>query len=392
MTRRLIIAAVLATLLVPAAAAADQPRVRRDVAVLTAKEKRDLVDAFHALKRAKSPFDPMLSWYDQFVEWHVGLNHCEDLVTGEGGIWGHGGPMFLPWHRQYALLLEDALREVSGKPITLPYWDWTSEASTEATFSNDLMGGSGDPAQGYALTEGPFRRGEWELHVDNDDQLIWRTTSTKAIHRKIADPDYAPELPPASDIEAALEIPTYDVAPWNFASKFSRSFRNFLEGVRDNEEPRHDVLGATKVCGPDQQRLQLGGGKQTLHNIVHDWVAGRVGVTQEGATLVGTMGVPLAAPNDPVFWLLHANVDRIWAQWQERHPESTYLPTSGFRDNNAGDRMHPFASTPRDVESIAALGYSYAPPGRRGGPPGDAAATDRAAVTTRQLCDLPGSS
>ena len=34
------------------------------------------------------------------------------------------------------------------------------------------------------------------------------------------------------------------------------------------------------------------------------------------------------SPNDPVFWLHHANVDRIWAQWQDHqlaeNPGSTH--------------------------------------------------------------------
>ncbi len=38
------------------------------------------------------------------------------------------------------------------------------------------------------------------------------------------------------------------------------------------------------------------------------------------------------SPNDPVFWLHHAYVDKLWAQWQRRHPASGYLPLSGTRD------------------------------------------------------------
>lgn len=31
-----------------------------------------------------------------------------------------------------------------------------------------------------------------------------------------------------------------------------------------------------------------------------------------------------ASPNDPIFWLHHANVDRLWALWQEHHTQGPF--------------------------------------------------------------------
>jgi len=33
----------------------------------------------------------------------------------------------------------------------------------------------------------------------------------------------------------------------------------------------------------------------------------------------GIMADPLLSPTDPIFWLHHSNIDRIWALWQQRH-------------------------------------------------------------------------
>ena len=33
-----------------------------------------------------------------------------------------------------------------------------------------------------------------------------------------------------------------------------------------------------------------------------------------------------SSPNDPVFFLNHCNVDRIWAGWQQIHNNPPYLP------------------------------------------------------------------
>src|SRR3954462_15856968 len=51
--------------------AAIDTGVRRSVAALTVAERKDFVDAVRALKRAPSPYDPSLSYYDQFVQWRL---------------------------------------------------------------------------------------------------------------------------------------------------------------------------------------------------------------------------------------------------------------------------------------------------------------------------------
>jgi Common central domain of tyrosinase len=40
---------------------------------------------------------------------------------------------------------------------------------------------------------------------------------------------------------------------------------------------------------------------------------------------MGTM----ASPNDPVFFLHHANVDRLCAKWQAQHGDPDYQPAAG---------------------------------------------------------------
>jgi tyrosinase len=35
---------------------------------------------------------------------------------------------------------------------------------------------------------------------------------------------------------------------------------------------------------------------------------------------------PASSPNDPVFFLNHCNVDRLWAAWQQNHGNAPYLP------------------------------------------------------------------
>ncbi len=102
-------------------ARADAVRVRKDVKALTAQERRDFVDAVLKLKTVPSPYKRGLSYYDQFVDWHVRLGRCDpgDPLLRDVQL-GHGGPIFLPWHRQFVLLLERALRDVSRRTSRFP--------------------------------------------------------------------------------------------------------------------------------------------------------------------------------------------------------------------------------------------------------------------------------
>lgn len=89
---------------------------------------------------------------------------------------------------------------------------------------------------------------------------------------------------------------------------------------------------------------------QDALNSVHGSVHVRVG---------GSMSSVAYAGFDPIFYLHHANVDRLWAAWQNSHPGA--LPPG-----EAALSLDPFtrpASTAMylgsDMESTVALGYRY---------------------------------
>ncbi|MGO9058324.1 MAG: hypothetical protein ACLQU2_13215 [Candidatus Binataceae bacterium] len=45
--------------------------IRRNVTRLSAADKSELVKAVLEMKKARSPFDPSVSYYDQFARWHL---------------------------------------------------------------------------------------------------------------------------------------------------------------------------------------------------------------------------------------------------------------------------------------------------------------------------------
>jgi tyrosinase len=61
------------------------------------------------------------------------------------------------------------------------------------------------------------------------------------------------------------------------------------------------------------------------------------------------------SPNDPLFWLHHANIDRLFAKWQ--------ASPKGGPPPNGGETLQPrpiLGVKVRDVMRISALGYRYA--------------------------------
>jgi tyrosinase len=350
------------------------------------------VAAVLALKAVPSPYDAQLSYYDQFVAWHLSLYPCG---MGHETAHAHGGPMFLPWHRLFLLHFENALREVSGKRITVPYWDWTDPASTPDVFAEDFMGGDGDPDEGFAVTTGPFRKGRWELRV-HPIGVQWSASATDHLTRRFGSFPPMPTLPTPEDVAFVLGRPKYDVAPFDGGSDPSLSFRNALEGFWRSVGPVRLATGsASMVCGPDGVMMVTSG--ESAHNRVHGWVGGLLGTTPEGIKVLGTMGLP-TSPNDPVFFLHHANIDRLWAEWQRVHGVDSYEPAScgqqalelGCRGNTRTDRMHPpFEATPADVADIGALGYRYdTTSGRRRGTARPGAAPE-ALADSAFLCEIP---
>ena len=109
-------------------------------------------------------------------------------------------------------------------------------------------------------------------------------------------------------------------------------------------------------------------GLEGPHGSAHVWVGGDMG------------SVPTAV-KDPVFFLLHCNVDRLWSEWIRQHQAEAgfqpYLPTSGGpTGHNLNDSMWPWNGTtnpfgvppwtvapeirrPADELDHRALGYMY---------------------------------
>jgi hypothetical protein len=64
----------------------------------------------------------------------------------------------------------------------------------------------------------------------------------------------------------------------------------------------------------------------------------------------------MVSPSDPIFWMHHGEIDRIWSVWQANPANAGKAPALAGVDAV----MDPWAETATQLQSITALGYSYA--------------------------------
>jgi tyrosinase len=241
-----------------------------------------------------------VSTYDLFVAWHhIAMSIFTPPSQGERNS-AHGGPVFPPWHRFMLILFELQMQRVLGDSnFGLPYWDWAADGDlppqdqpASGLWAEDCMGGEGFPVDSGPFAYDPADPNSWTVHLEVGVQTQLRTTS-RGLRRSFA--SNIELLPTKSDVAGVLAVDTYDEPPWNTSAS---GFRNLLEGWQPSPP--------------------------NLHNQVHVWVGGDMLVS--------------SSPNDPVFYLNHCNVDRIWASWLVSFG-ATYVPDQTQSSQLLGHRI-----------------------------------------------------
>ncbi len=118
---------------------------------------------------------------------------------------------------------------------------------------------------------------------------------------------------------------------------------------------RSKFTGAMQFGGGVTPAQQFAGStgrvEQTPHNDVHNALGG----------LNGWMANPFQAAADPIFWLHHSNIDRLWFQWSSpAHKDPGDHRWNGHRYSFFDVHGNQVHMTPGDVRDIVGqLGYTY---------------------------------
>jgi tyrosinase len=219
----------------------------------------------------------------------------------------HGNWYLLPWHRAYLSAVEDICAEVTGNPsFALPYWDWTTFRQLPRPLVDEKIDGKDNPL---------FHRA-----------------------RKMRKHDTLATMLSPFGVDADVIFGEANIAAIKRQPKFQ-----LFGSMRP---PGHDST--------DPSRLQYAHGRKTkLEAEPHDFLHGAVG---------GDMDNKIGAARDPIFYLHHANLDRIWDDWRVNHADEddplwTDFAFKGNFPTATGARGGDIVVS--NLQSSAALCYAY---------------------------------
>ncbi|KAK7704392.1 hypothetical protein SLS64_008579 [Diaporthe eres] len=226
------------------------------------------------------------SRYDDFVAIHI--NQTQTI---------HNTANFLTWHRLFTWKYEQALISECGYEGALPYWDWA--ATADDPLHSEIFDGSdwsmsgngvyaphgctaGRPGNcippgdgGGCVDKGPFR-----------DMTV----------------NLGP-IQPLLTVEGIVAMPANDTLRWN-PRCLRRDITNWTSTRWTSEKNLTDLLTLHDDISSFQYTMQ------------GNYSAGDYGV--HGGAHCGDL---FNSPGDPIFFLHHSMIDRVFWIWQNLHPE-----------------------------------------------------------------------
>jgi hypothetical protein len=225
----------------------------------------------------------------------------------------HKGFYFLSWHRMYLYFFDRILRAAAQDPkLVLPYWDWTDLNQRTLPLPFRDPADSSNPLfipSGIATRPSGFNSGMSHL----DDMSV-------------------------DDSSAFADL-------------------DFETGG----EKGNGFGGQASVVEQFGQPIQEGDIENRPHDTVHTLLGGSEIVG--GIKVTGLMGNIKLAAQDPIFFLHHANIDRLWNRWLAQgggrtdSSDALWLNTRFTFYDEAGHAVYLTGS--QIVNSIEQLNYRY---------------------------------
>jgi tyrosinase len=376
-----------------------EPRQRANIDCLGEDEVDELRDAFRQIYDLDGNEEDRRNFNNQAL---IHQNHCQ-----------HGWERFLPWHRAYLYEFEQNLQDFK-KDITVPYWDWTMPhykpdtpekgciipLALQAFLRPEALDKMFETLKPTAQQAKGFR--------DMAEQRMYFVSQHKFFCHVIDQVGFKVTPNPIDPNRKAMIYALLASNPLWYPLRYPAEYPN---GQTINQKIHYHY----PTCGDIEQILSLnnfrdfGGGNvynasfgfidQNPHNTMHIWTGGmnpeflppnsftpeyacdktapenpelpRGQALAERRNLMvrvkdrkfhtrddmysqpplGDMFSNLTASYDPIFWPVHANVDRLWSEWQTRNPTGVPYDLDSV--------LSPWSYTIRDMLDISRFGYEY---------------------------------
>ncbi|KAI8615675.1 hypothetical protein BC830DRAFT_1121490 [Chytriomyces sp. MP71] len=229
--------------------------VRREWNELTASEKQTYTDAVYALTRRPIGGD---------LRDPIRVSYYDFVAThSQFAHWTHGTDQFYLYHRALVFQFEQALATVGWNKGSV-YWDWS--AVSQNWWTSDVWNYFGEvksSAPDSCVTQGAFARTRYSVSTDPFSQGQRKVSGDPRCLRRCGRAGSA--LPDATAIT----------------------------GI---------------IVGPKTYSQFHGDDTSNFHAVGHETL---------GGANCGDMANPVYSTNDPVFWLHHTFVDKVWWRWQQ---------------------------------------------------------------------------
>ncbi|KAJ3275268.1 hypothetical protein HDV01_000995 [Terramyces sp. JEL0728] len=198
----------------------------------------------------------------------------------------HNTAQFFAWHRALVAILAYTLNDRCGYTDPIPFWDWSADSQAPDASSIWNTFGKASNYNGNCFADGAFANlivqfGGQHCVTRGFVSAAQSTSGMGVTSGAIYGAMYSPE-----QLAPIMNYPDFG------------SFHGWMEGLP--------------------------------HNNIHMGIGGE-------------MGNPSISPNDPIFYMHHGNLDRLYYQWQNMDPPNRMFQYSG--NNGPSYPNNPVAST-----------------------------------------------
>ncbi|EMC97480.1 hypothetical protein BAUCODRAFT_68232 [Baudoinia panamericana UAMH 10762] len=246
-----------------------------------------------------------------------GVGQCSTCGDADGYC-THDSVLFPGWHRAYLALFEQQLLSVANQiaasypasqqatmvaaaaKLRLPYWDWAAEPRANyptlaSSISNKYVTVNGP--KGSTTINNPLFRHDFQ----DTSGMVYSPFNGWPVTLRSPNSNAASASSQENQVISAFD---------SIRPSMQDQVYQLFSTCSDFEFFSNDDAGSSSTSCSNSL--------EGIHNTIHVTAGGSGSSTVFG----GHMTYLAVAAFDPIFWLHHCNVDRLFAMWQALHPNS----------------------------------------------------------------------